>query len=195
MSSLTTKKAIGFALKELLLEKPLNKITINDIANRCDINRQTFYYHFQDITDLVEWICLQDAEKALKDNCYETWSEGFLAVFDLMKQDKPFIMNIYDSVSKEVLTGYLYRLVFPIIYKVVEEKAKGHIVRKEDKTFIADFYKYAFVAIVLNWIKDNMKEDPKEIVFRVSVLVSGTIEQAIENLEVKNSNVRLIKLQ
>lgn len=53
MSSLTTKKAIAFTLKELLLEKPISKITINDITERCDINRQTFYYHFQDITDLI----------------------------------------------------------------------------------------------------------------------------------------------
>lgn len=188
MSSLTTKKAIGFALKELLLEKPLNKITISDISQRCDINRQTFYYHFEDITDLVEWVCLEDAEKALKDKKnYANWSEGFLAIFDVMKKDRPFILNIYNSISKEVLTKYLYKLVFPLIYDVVAEKSKGHIVREEDKVFIADFYKYSFVAIVLNWIKGNMKEEPKEIVYKVSSLVTGTIEQAILNLEVGNS--------
>ena len=88
MSSLTTKKAIAFTLKELLLEKPISKITINDITERCDINRQTFYYHFQDITDLIEWICVEDADKTLKDkSSYETWQDGFLAVFDLMKKD------------------------------------------------------------------------------------------------------------
>ncbi|MDD4532837.1 MAG: TetR family transcriptional regulator, partial [Bacilli bacterium] len=52
MSRKTTQRAIAYSLKELLLEKPLSKITINDIANKCDINRQTFYYHFHDITDL-----------------------------------------------------------------------------------------------------------------------------------------------
>ena len=67
MSSLTTKKAISFTLKELLLEKPLSKITVNDITERCNINRQTFYYHFESITDLVEWTCLEDADKVLKD--------------------------------------------------------------------------------------------------------------------------------
>ncbi len=56
MSGLTTKKAIAYTFKDLLKEKPFNKITINDIANKCDINRQTFYYHFQDIRDLIEWI-------------------------------------------------------------------------------------------------------------------------------------------
>lgn len=54
MSKLTTKRAIGYAFKDLLKEKSFNKITITDIANNCAINRQTFYYHFQDIKDLVE---------------------------------------------------------------------------------------------------------------------------------------------
>ena len=65
MSRSTTKKAIAGVFKELLLVKPLHKITINDIAEKCEINRQTFYYHFQDIYDLVEWICQTDAEAVL----------------------------------------------------------------------------------------------------------------------------------
>ena len=65
MSSLTTKKAIAYTFKDLLKEKAFNKITINDIAEKCDINRQTFYYHFQDIRDLVEWICIEDIDELL----------------------------------------------------------------------------------------------------------------------------------
>ena len=80
MSKATTKMAITFAFKELLLEKPLNKITVNDIAEKCEMNRQTFYYHFHDTLELTEWICEQDAERALKENkTYDTWQEGFLA--------------------------------------------------------------------------------------------------------------------
>lgn len=77
VSKSTTKKAIAFALKELLAEKLLNKITINDIAEKAEINRQTFYYHFQDIVDLIEWICMTDGDAVLKDNrTYETWQKG-----------------------------------------------------------------------------------------------------------------------
>ena len=57
MSKATTKFAIAFAFKELLLEKSIDKITINDITEKCGINRQTFYYHFHDIYELIEWIC------------------------------------------------------------------------------------------------------------------------------------------
>ena len=62
-----TKKALEQSLKNLLLKKPLNKITINDITEDCGINRMTFYYHFRDIYDLVEWACLEDASKALEE--------------------------------------------------------------------------------------------------------------------------------
>ena len=55
--SQTTKRALGASLKKLLLQKPLNKITISDIAEECGISRMTFYYHFKDIYDLVEWTC------------------------------------------------------------------------------------------------------------------------------------------
>ena len=51
-----TKKAMAQSLKKMLLVKDLDKITIIDITNACEINRQTFYYHFKDIYDLLEWI-------------------------------------------------------------------------------------------------------------------------------------------
>ena len=182
MSSMTTKRAIAASLKELLLERPLNKITVNDIAERCDINRQTFYYHFQDIADLIEWICMTDADKVLKDNkTYDTWQEGFLSIFQILKEDKPFVVNIYRSVSLENLNRYLYKVVYSLLYNVVEEKAAGMVVREEDKKFIADFFKYAFVAIVLEWVKNDMKEDPKEIIERLNLLIEGTIEHALNN--------------
>ena len=60
-----TKRAMEAALKKLLLEKPLTKITVSDITEECGMNRMTFYYHFKDIYDLVEWCCEEDARAAL----------------------------------------------------------------------------------------------------------------------------------
>ena len=53
----TTKRALETSLKNLLLKKPVYKITINDITEDCGVNRATFYYHFKDIYDLIEWSC------------------------------------------------------------------------------------------------------------------------------------------
>ena len=113
---------------------------------------------------------------------YATWQEGFLAIFNIIKADKQFIMNIYNCVSLDILNTYLYKLVFPVIYKVVDEKARNFEIKEEDKKFIADFYKYAFVALVLEWIKGGMEENPEKIVSRVSILVEGTIDHSLENL-------------
>ena len=77
-----TKQALEASLKKLLLEKPLDRITIQDLAADSGISRMTFYYHFQDIYDLVEWVCYEDAVKALKGKkTYDTWQEGFLLFF------------------------------------------------------------------------------------------------------------------
>lgn len=61
--SQVTKRALDQSLKNLLLKKPLTKITVNDIAEDCGINRMTFYYHFKDIYDLVEWVLPGGREK------------------------------------------------------------------------------------------------------------------------------------
>jgi probable dihydroxyacetone kinase regulator len=177
-----TKRALSQSLKKLLLSKPLDKITVRDIVEDCGVNRQTFYYHFQDLADLVEWTCLEDADQALQDRkTYATWQEGFLSIFKLMQADQAFIMNIYHSVSLDQLELYLYKLVYPLLIGVVNEEAEGLSVREEDKAFIADFYKYAFVGLVLDWIKKGMREDPQKIIDRLSILIKGTIPQALDN--------------
>ena len=121
-----TKKALEASLKHLLLQKPLNKITVSDIAEDCGINRMTFYYHFKDIYDLVEWACVEDAAQALDGKkTYETWQEGFLNIFHAVLENKPLIMNVYRCVSRERVELYLYQLTYDLIYGVVEEKAAG----------------------------------------------------------------------
>ena len=77
-----------------------------------------------------------------------------------------------------LLRKNLGRLVYPIIYNEIVEKSKGKNLREEDKKFITDFYKYAFVSIVLEWIDQDMREDPNIIVSKVSNLVTGTIDHA-----------------
>lgn len=172
MSSLTTKKVIAYEFKDLLKEKPFNKITVNDIAKKSNINRQTFYYHFQDIQDLVEWICVEETNKILHNNSNcKTWEEKFLFIFNLIYEEKVFVVNIYHSVSLEILRKNLYNMVYPIMYEEIEKMSKENKHKKEDIIFVTNFYKYAFVAIVLNWVEEGMKEDPKIIVDKVSKLV------------------------
>lgn len=82
MPNNSTKLALEASLKNLLLKKPVDKITITDLTNDCGITRMAFYYHFKDIYDLVEWSCYEDASKALHGKkTYETWQEGLMQIF------------------------------------------------------------------------------------------------------------------
>ena len=176
----TTKQALEESLKHMLLKKPLDKITIRDITEDCGISRMAFYYHFQDIYDLVEWACIEDASKALQGKkTYETWQQGFEQIFEAVLANKPFIMNVYHSVSREQVENYLYQLTYDLLEGVVEEQAAGMSVRPEDKAFIANVYKYAFVGLMLDWIKHDMKGEPKQIIDRLDRVIHGSIAAAL----------------
>ncbi len=179
--SQVTKYAIEASLKKLLLQKPLDKITISDITEDCGISRMTFYYHFKDIYDLVEWICLEESRRALEDKkTYDTWQQGFLQILEAVRDNKPFILNVYHSVSREQIEMYLYKLTYDLLINVVEEKSQGMSIRPEDKQFIADFYKYAFVGLTLDWVRHDMKEDPQVMIDHLTKLVTGNVTTALD---------------
>ena len=182
-----TKAALEESLKRLLLKKPLDKITITDITTDCGIRRMAFYYHFKDIYDLVEWSCVEDGTKALQGKkTYDSWTEGLTQIFEAVLENKPFIMNVYRNVDRERMERYLYHLTYDLIVGVVQEKSKDLDISGEDKKFIANFYKYGFVGIMLEWIQEGMKEDIEELVNKMSLTLHNTVTTSIRNFQ-KNS--------
>lgn len=178
--SQVTKRALEQSLKHLLLKKPLTKITINDIAEDCGINRMTFYYHFKDIYDLVEWSCMEDARRALEENkTYDTWQQGLLRLFEAVKQNKPFIMNVYRCVDRGQVEKFLSPPVDALVRGVINEEADGMTVREEDRDFIARAYSYVFIGFMLDWIRNDMREDPAGIVDRLVCLLRGSVKEAL----------------
>ena len=180
----TTKLALEASLKELLRTKSIDRITINDLTEHCGISRMTFYYHFKDIYDLVEWACIEDASRALQGKkTYDTWQEGLLQIFEAVLENKPFILNVYRSVSRERVENYLYALTYELIEGVVEEQSENLMVTEEQKKFIANFYKYSFVGVMLDWIKRGMKESPEEMAGLITVTMHGNVGNSLRNME------------
>ena len=178
--SQVTKRALEQSLKNLLLKKPLTKITVGDITDDCGINRMNFYYHFKDIYDLVEWSCLEDAKRALDEKkTYDTWQQGLLQIFKAVQENKPFILNVYRCVHREQVEKYLQPLVDQLLLNVINEEAAGITLRDEDKQFIAQVYSYMFIGLMLDWIKNDMREDPQQIVERLSKLIKGSVSVAL----------------
>lgn len=183
-----TKQILEESLKKLMLQKPLDKITIRDLTEDCGISRMAFYYHFKDIYDLVEWSCLEDATRALAGKkTYDTWSEGLVQIFDAVYENKPFILNAYRCISRDQIESFLFHLTSDLLMNVVEEKAEGTSISEEDRRFIADFYKYSFVGVMLDWIKKGMKENYHEIVDDICTTMSGNIKNSLQNFADKRN--------
>lgn len=187
-----TKQVLEESLKKLMLHKPLDKITIRDLTEDCGISRMAFYYHFKDIYDLVEWACLEDATHALAGKkTYDTWSEGLVQIFDAVYENKPFILNAYRCISRDQIESFLFHLTSDLLMNVVEEKAEETSISEEDRRFIADFYKYSFVGIMLDWIKQGMRDNYKEIARKISITIHGSLTNSIENFAVISEKEKL----
>ena len=173
-----TKKALADSLKDLLRTRPLSKVTIADITEGCGINRMTFYYHFRDIYDLVEWICREECSAALGGPLdRETWQEGFCRLCRHVLEERSFFTAVYPSVSREELENNLY-----ILRRALDEFAGDSTVGEEEKRFIADFYKFALVGLELEWFRSGMREPPEELAGRLSRLLNGQFDLALKNL-------------
>ena len=163
-----TKLQLEDAFKELLLEKTFHKITIKDLTDKCHISRMAFYYHFQDLYDLTEWILIEDARKALNEKKnYAHWKEGLSNIFETVYINKPFILNVYHDISRDKIEKILFKLVIFIL--------------NQQKDFIAHFYKYGFVGVMLDWIDSGMDEDYQMILDDLEMTVLGTIDLSIQN--------------
>ena len=179
--SQVTKRALAASLIKLLSQKPLDKVTVKDIIEDCGVNRQTFYYHFKDIYDLVDWIFLEMASEFLEGKeTYDTWQQGFTQILYGVPRNRRLIMNAYNSLSREQVERFLYALTYDLLLGVVEEEAVDVPIREEDKKFIIDFYKYAFVGFMIDWIKKGMKEQPEAFIEKLSVLIKGDIKRALD---------------
>ena len=170
----TTKRALEASLKKLL-RKPLNKITINDITEDCGVNRMTFYYHFKDIYDLVDWILVEDAAEALEGRQnFETWSEALLDALQRIQDNRVLVLNVY---RREQVEQYLYKMLDPLLRMFIERE--NIPVQEEDKQFIIDFYKYGFVGMVLEWIRRDMKTEPAIMAERLNIMMHGDLKRAL----------------
>lgn len=183
MSQLT-KRALAQSLKNLLAKKPLNKITIHDITADCGINRMTFYYHFKDIYDLVEWVCLEDVRRVLQQKIPDdTWQQGFLRIFEAVQKNKTMVMNVYCCIRQEQVEKCLKPLLDRLVLKIICEEYESRDVKEEDKEFIAKAYSYVFIGLILDWIKADMQEEPEKIVGRLSMLIQGSMASALERFK------------
>lgn len=177
----STKHALAATLKQLLEKKNLNDITVKEIVEACQVNRQTFYYHFQDIYDLLSWFLEQEIQQALAGTYSAgSWQEGFLNAFRYVQDNYRLIFHIFSSGGQTLLAGHLNEMAQDIMYRVVETYCADLEISEQDKHFMARFYKFALAGFLLEWITGGMSQDPEEIVAQVDRLLDGEFRRTAE---------------
>lgn len=165
-----TKQAFAQALKEIMAKKAFDKITVTELIQYLKANRQTFYYHFNDLYDLLEQIYISDSERMIGDNrTNDSWEKGMLAIFHYIQDNKAFVCNTYYSVNRNYLEHFLYDRAYDLTKPVLEEK--GLDLTEEEIEFRVHFYKYGLVGFILDWIDSSLQENPQDLAHRIYQLL------------------------
>lgn len=185
-----TKKAIVNSFIKLLNEKPLDKITVKNIAEDCGINRNTFYYHFSDIRELTVYtIDSQIHSVSELDFNGDSWVDSFVEAAKFVIDNKKAVYNIYNSLNRETVGNYLNTVAFKVTDNFVSAKAVGIDADKSDIELIKDFYMSALVGIICKWLENGMDKDPDIVIRRLGRLVEGAVITSLKISEEEKHNL------
>lgn len=176
-----TKRQLAASLKKFMTKKPFDKITVRELLDDCNMTRPTFYYHFKDIFDLLEWMLDIEAIELLKrSDGLETWDEGLLLLFRYIQDNDRMCLCAYNSIGMNALNRMLFRNVQSVMRAFVNHLRSNLPVKEEHVTFIADFYTMALVNCVAKWMTDGMKKTPEEMIALLDMTLHGSILAALK---------------
>ena len=174
--NLITKRAIVDALKELTQTKTFDKISVKDISLQCGINRQTFYYHFEDKFILLKWIYEHDLfENYMKDVSFDNWTIRLEELLTAMTKEKAFYFNTINHTENYIQEYLLVQTqdIFKQAINVIDESAnagESKTVSAEQRDFIARFFAYGSCGILIEWVSRGMIEEPGYITNNMKTL-------------------------
>lgn len=181
MAQQYTKKKIREEFIKILNERPLNKITVKDIALACEINRNTFYYYYTDVYALLSELFQTELQTVIDEyNDTFSWEESFTVATKFALENKIAINHVYNSIQREELEDYIYNVSGHVMNRYVEKLSDGISASSGDKKLISSFYQCALTEMVLRWIASGMKEDPDTIVRRIGQLFDGHIALSLK---------------
>lgn len=175
-----TKKAIIETFVELLETTPFDKISVIDIAERCGINRNTFYYHFPDIYALVDELLHLETQKIVEENVnYDSWQEAFLNAIRFARLNKKAIYHLFNSTNRDRLEKYFYDVTINSVSIIIRKESEGLNVREEDVKALSEFYASALIGTGIRWLKEGMKQNLEEYINEMGTLLDGSIRYTL----------------
>ena len=178
-----TKEMLAESLMKLLARRTLDKITIQDIVDDCGYNRQTFYYHFHDIYDLIDWIfAAQTQELIEKCRACGSLDVGVEAVIAYMRGNRRLILNILRSVNGEKLLDNLYRSAQSIVLSALENHPGVQELSTEYRELVAEAFKYALAGLLIDWMRAGIPEDRVHKIRTMKAVYIGALEYALDTV-------------
>lgn len=180
----TTKESLGSALKKMMAVKPIEKITVKDLVEICGVNRQTFYYHFDDVYDLLEWVFEEDANRVLpQEVVYDHWREDVLCFFNYLIDNSEFILNIYNSQSRTYMLRYFKRKLQNCIRSFAVIVSEGKNIDRGDFEFVVEYYSNCVVGLISQWLDLGMQL-PKEVTpARLMIVLESSVEELFKRFQ------------
>ena len=180
-ASHTAKQEICIALKHLMAQKPLNKITIAEVMRACGMARQHFYYHFEDIYDAVRWMFDEEAMALLREHeGVMLWQEGLLQLFHYLQDNRAVCLCTLHSLSRAHLKRFFQRDIYAIIQSTIQSIAAELCYQASGRelALLTEFYVGALVSMVEDWLQGEIQESPEELIHLVDQLLRDHVRGA-----------------
>lgn len=165
-----TKQALAAALKELMAQKPFEKITIHDITERAGIRRQNFYYHFEDAYDLMRWMFQEEAVSLLKQHEGTLlWQEGLLQLFQYLEGNRAVCLCALQSVGRQHFKHFFKADIYAIIHRTIEQIG-GEIGAEKCENYDSEIalmthtYVITLSGILESWLIGEIDRTPEELI-------------------------------
>lgn len=183
MSS-STKEQLGAALKHLLEIKPIEKISVKDIAETCGVNRHTFYYHFDDVYDLLEWSFEEDANRVLpKEIVYSNWRNDVLAFFQYLYDNKKFTLNIFNSPRRSYMLRFFRAHLEKCIRGFAVIVSQNMNIDRADFEFVISFYANGIVGLISQWMDAGMVFPADFTQERLMAILESSVENLLSRFD------------
>ncbi|MDD7740393.1 MAG: TetR/AcrR family transcriptional regulator C-terminal domain-containing protein [Fusicatenibacter sp.] len=183
ITTLNTKKTLSASLKKLMQQKPFSKITVSNLISESGLNRNTFYYHFEDIYALLRWTLEQEAIEVVRQfDLMVDYKDAILFVLDYLQENNVMLKNIYDSLGRDELKRFFYNDFIGITKSVIEDiDQTQHIgAPTKFKKFLSMFYTEALSGILLEAITDKLPQDREMIISNITVMITYGIPSALK---------------
>lgn len=182
-----TKKAIVDSFYNLLQKKQLNQITVKDIVTDCGVNRNSFYYYFEDIpsllTEQIDFLCEKIMANYSEHSSIEDW---LIYVLSLAKENRKILNNCLSYIETSTYEKYMTKVFGYIISKYIEKTAEAKSVSDDDREIIVRFFIYQYTGFFLDWFKNGMSDDISRLISRTSYLQDGILEMMISKASSQN---------